>query len=148
MQWCEDGCYEDPVAHRVMDRITNITGIPEKNQEYLQLLRYEEGQYYGVHTDYTDVHLRRQPGVRVLTFFLYLTDVEEGGETSFPRIDLTIKPKLGRAILWTNVFDHDPNRRDVRSDHEAMPVVKGVKYGANAWIHQRDFKGPRSRNCI
>ena len=29
--WCVDECYEDPVAKRVMQRIENITGIPELN---------------------------------------------------------------------------------------------------------------------
>jgi hypothetical protein len=34
-------------------------------------------------------------GPRILTFFLYLSDVEEGGETSFPYLDIAIKPKKG-----------------------------------------------------
>ena len=34
--WCNGVCYEDPVARRVMDRISNITGTPELNSEHLQ----------------------------------------------------------------------------------------------------------------
>ena len=121
--------------------MSDITKIPQTNQEYLQLLRYDEGQYYETHNDYIPHHINRQPGVRVLTFFLYLNDVEKGGHTRFPRIGLAVKPKPGRAILWPSVFDEDPNKEDTRSDHEAMPVIKGIKYGANAWVHQRDYKG-------
>jgi len=86
--------------------------------------------------------------VRILTFFLYLSDVEEGGGTRFPRIGLEVMPKTGRAVLWPSVFDHDPNRNDVRSDHEARPVIKGLKYGANAWYHQRDVKGLEDSECL
>ena len=46
--WCTDECYTDPIAVALMDRIANITGIPEPNSENLQLLRYEQGQYYQV----------------------------------------------------------------------------------------------------
>lgn len=46
--WCTDECYTDPVAVALMERIANITGIPEPNSENLQLLRYEQGQYYQV----------------------------------------------------------------------------------------------------
>jgi len=46
--WCIDDCFTDPVAVKVMDRIANITGVPEPNSENLQLLRYEENQYYQV----------------------------------------------------------------------------------------------------
>lgn len=43
-------------------------------------------------------------GVRVLTFFLYLNDVEEGGGTRFNRLNFAVKPKsvlenLSREIL-------------------------------------------------
>lgn len=34
--WCNGICYEDPIARRVMDRISNITGTPELNSEHLQ----------------------------------------------------------------------------------------------------------------
>ena len=33
--WCQTVCYKDPVAQRVIDRITNVTNIPEANSEYL-----------------------------------------------------------------------------------------------------------------
>jgi len=90
----------------------------------------------------------RPTGVRILTFYLYLSDVEEGGETQFPRLGLSVKPKLGRAVLWPSVFNDDPNVKDTRSDHAALPVTRGVKYGANAWIHQRDVKGPLGERCL
>jgi prolyl 4-hydroxylase len=38
--WCLNDCYTDPVAQSIMQRIENITGIPEVNSENLQLLRY------------------------------------------------------------------------------------------------------------
>lgn len=65
---------------------------------------------------------------------MHRNNVEEGGETNFPRLGLSVKPRLGRAVLWPSVFDHDTLRNDIRSDHQALPVIKGVKYGANAWV--------------
>jgi hypothetical protein len=40
--WCQDTCYNDPLAKRVTERVENITGVPEAHHEYLQLLRYEK----------------------------------------------------------------------------------------------------------
>jgi len=146
--WCVGDCYEDPIAQVVMARIENITGIPETNSENLQLLRYEHDQFYQVHSDYIPYHTERPCGVRILTFYMYLNEVEEGGGTNFPGVNnVTVTPKRGRAVLWPSVHDSDPNAKDSRTNHQALPVVKGVKHGANAWIHQRDFKGPNNRGC-
>lgn len=145
--WCQNECYEDPVAKRVMERVENITGIPETNSEWLQLLRYEKSQHYNRHHDLIGYQKDRQCGVRIFTLYFYLNDVEEGGGTHFPELDLTVTPKRGRAVLWPSVYDHNPNVADPRTEHEAMPVIKGVKYGANAWIHQRDFKNPHRNGC-
>ena len=54
----------------------------------------------------------------------------------------TVLPKRGRALIWPSVLNDNPHQKDPRTDHEAMPVIKGVKYGANAWQHMRDFKTP------
>lgn len=86
-----------------------------------------------VHHDYIDHHIERPCGVRILTAFLYLNDVEEGGETHFPDLDLTVAPKQGRVLLWPSVRNENPRLKDYRTDHTALPVKKGIKYGANAW---------------
>jgi prolyl 4-hydroxylase len=145
--WCEHECYKDPIIKGVIDRITNITQIPEENSEFLQLLKYQEGEFYKTHHDYLNFGLERQCGVRLMTVFLYLNEVEEGGGTEFPKLGLTVYPKRGRALIWPSVKDEDPDQPDPRTDHGALPVLKGVKYGANAWIHQRDFKNPFKRGC-
>jgi prolyl 4-hydroxylase len=139
--WCEDACYEDPLAKQVMARIEEITNIPETNSEHLQLLQYEVSQFYNQHHDYIEYDIDRQSGVRILTVFLYLNEVEAGGGTSFPFLNITVMPKKGRALIWPSVLDESPDHKDDRTEHEALPVEKGIKYGANAWLHQRDYKG-------
>jgi prolyl 4-hydroxylase len=121
--------------------------MAEVNSEYLQFLKYDVGPFYQQHRNFIAFQVDRLPGVRIMTVFLYLNDVEEGGGTNFPLLDLTVMPKKGRALIWPSVLDSDPNRKDRRTDHQALPVTKGIKYGANAWVHQRDFKTPNSNNC-
>lgn len=76
--WCVDSCFDHEITKRVLHKIANITGIPDAHSEFLQLLRYEERQFYEIHHDYIDFHTERAQGVRILTVFLYLNDVEEG----------------------------------------------------------------------
>ena len=90
------------------------------------------GEFYKTHHDYLDHGLDRPCGVRLLTVFLYLNDVEEGGGTEFPDYGITVEPKRGRALVWPSVKDEDPDEQDPRTMHQALPVIKGVKYGANA----------------
>lgn len=146
--WCVDECYENKTAKQVLEKLENLTGIPDANAEFLQLLKYEVSQRYESHHDYIIHHNRRAQGVRILTAFLYLNDVEEGGGTHFNNLGLTCMPKKGRVLLWASVKDQSPHEKDRRTHHEALPVIKGVKYGANAWFHQRDFKAPFAQNCI
>lgn len=84
----------------------------------------------------------------MLTVFMYLNDVEEGGGTHFGRLNLTVMPKKGRAVIWPSVLDEDPVEWDERTHHEALVVESGIKYGANAWIHLRDFKTQSAKGCV
>jgi prolyl 4-hydroxylase len=110
------------------------------------VLRYEPGQFYKPHHDQNS-DPDSLSGVRLFTFFIYLHEPDGGGETHFPQLNLTIQPKKGSALFWTNVQDANLRRPDPRTQHEAMPPTEGLKYSANLWIHQYDFRGPSKRGC-
>ena len=99
------------------------------------------------HHDYIPHQRDRQCGPRILTFFLYLSDVEAGGGTGFPNLDITVMPKRGRALLWPSVLDSDPMAKDGRTTHEALKVEAGVKYATNGWIHMYNYVDPQERGC-
>mmetsp|Transcript_23701 Transcript_23701/g.56124 ORF Transcript_23701/g.56124 Transcript_23701/m.56124 type:complete len:473 (-) Transcript_23701:1027-2445(-) len=147
--WCSfrDGCRNDTIVELVHDRIAKVTGIGANHSEDFQILKYEPGQFYRQHHDYIEHQRDRRCGPRVLTFFLYLSDVEEGGATNFPKLGIAVKPKVGRALLWPSVLNSEPRNKDGRTDHEAQDVIAGVKYGANAWIHLHDYQAAQEEGC-
>jgi len=63
--------------------------------------------------------------IRVLSWILYLNDIEEGGETEFLYQSLRIKPKTGTFILFPAYFTHT---------HRGNPPLKREKYIATGWI--------------
>ena len=97
--WCMHECERLPGVRSATKKIEEITGIPQVNYESFQLLNYEENQFYRSHHDSSTTD-DTPAGHRILTFFLYLTDVEEGGETYFNKLDLAVKPKKGKALVW------------------------------------------------
>ena len=56
-------------------------------------------------------------------------------------------PKRGKALIWPSVLNDSPNLKDGRTEHQALPVEAGIKYGANAWVHQKDFKEVFKLSC-
>jgi hypothetical protein len=142
--WCQSStCKNDEVYKDVVNRVHELVGMGPSLTEDLQLLHYDVGELYGNHHDYyhlPDAAKWRQDGGRILTFFLYLNDVEGGGETDFPRLNLTVTPKRGRVVLWPSVLDRNPLKLDWRTEHAALEVTNGVKYGANLWFHQKPYR--------
>lgn len=145
--WCRNQCENLPGVQRVSKRIEEVTGIPQNKYESFQILQYQEGEFYKRHHDSSNANNAKAAGHRILTFFLYLNDVDEGGETRFTNLDISIAPKKGRALVWPSVLNEDPNSTDVRMYHEAKEVIKGTKYAANHWIHQYDFRNANLWGC-
>ena len=149
--WCMKDCMEDPITNLVHDRMENITTIPRNQYENLQILQYQEHQYYNEHNDFIEYQVDRPCGSRILTFYIYLNTLpdEAGGGTNFPKLHLTVTPKLGRAILWPSILNDAPFEMDPLSNHQALPVLRNdtIKYGINAWIHQRDFQQANHVGC-
>jgi len=153
--WCDNAtCLEDPLVARVMARVADVTQVPTNHSEFIQLLRYmpcahagaDDCQFYRRHHDTIPELATMQPGPRVYTFFMYLSDVEEGGGTQFDG-GFTVQPKKGKAVWWPAVYEDRPFVSDPRTHHEALPVLKGVKYAANFWLHQFDYWGPHFSGC-
>ncbi|OEU23049.1 hypothetical protein FRACYDRAFT_178438 [Fragilariopsis cylindrus CCMP1102] len=137
--WCQSRtCKNDEISQDVIDRVYELVQFDDLHAEDLQLLHYEVGQYYLPHHDFyyiDNIDEWNQDGGRVLTVFIYLNDVVDGGGTNFPRLNITVTPKLGRVVIWPSVLDNNPRKIDWRTEHEALPVKDGEKYGANLWFH-------------
>ena len=87
--WCNvPSCLEDPTFVAVRARIAALVQMPWQHSEHLQLLRYEKGQFYREHHDQI-APIDSAWGPRLYTFFMYLSDVEEGGATNFTKLNLT-----------------------------------------------------------
>ncbi|GKZ01375.1 hypothetical protein MPSEU_001088400 [Mayamaea pseudoterrestris] len=140
--WCtSQACMNHDAARNLEHFVANLTGIPSDNMEHFQIIQYLPGQSYNSHNDYKLFMNARPSGQRILTFLIYLNNVDGGGETRFPALhNITVVPKAGRAILWPSVLDANPARKDERTLHAALEVTEGFKYAINTWIHMRDFK--------
>ncbi|KAJ8618210.1 hypothetical protein MRB53_014396 [Persea americana] len=75
----------DKTIRNIEKRIADFTFMPAEHGEGLQILHYEVGQKYEPHYDYfLDEFNTKNGGQRIATVLMYLSDVEEGGETVFP----------------------------------------------------------------
>lgn len=148
--WCNTPeCDGNELISSVQNRIARVTQIPRDNFEHLQILRYYKGEFYLSHHDYLPMPqpIADAAGMRIVTFFLYLSDVEMGGETAFTHLNLRVKPKRGRAVMWPNTLSDEPESMDTRTEHSAEPVQAGVKYAANSWLHSKNFRAPNLFGC-
>jgi hypothetical protein len=73
-------------------------------------------------------------GNRQATAVVYLTDVAFGGETDFPWLRRTEKPKTGKLLVIDYNCDVAAYRR--RSEHIELPPILGEKITATVYIRQ------------
>eukprot|EP00978_Attheya_sp_CCMP212_P019791 scaffold55810_cov40-Attheya_sp.AAC.3 len=146
---------ESPIVNALYRRAADVFQIPEQLMrrrgteeramgssiaEALQLVHYGPGEEYAPHHDFHYPSVRNpHQSSRFATLLLYLNDVTEGGETTFPRAQTTefhdgirITPKAGTAVLFYNMLP-DGNMDDL-SQHGSLPVLQGEKWLANLWV--------------
>ena len=129
-----------PIHEMIENRIAELINWPVEKGEGLHILRYEDGGEYKPHYDYFDPDKKgrdkilQNGGQRVGTFIMYLSDVEEGGATKFPKINFEVRPNTGRAVYFANTLIN--GALNPLSLHAGVPVTKGVKYLATKWLRQ------------
>eukprot|EP00118_Oscarella_pearsei_P008860 m.47806 g.47806 ORF g.47806 m.47806 type:complete len:401 (+) comp33827_c0_seq1:12-1214(+) len=115
-------------------RIYKATGLnPESGGKY-QLTSYAKEVGYKLHTDCTIGPEKRD---RYATILVYLRDVEQGGETVFPELNISVKPVKGRALVWNSMDSH--GNCDPTTIHLAEPVVSGHKVILQRWYYYMNF---------
>lgn len=118
-------------------------GIHWSYSDVTQGQRYDLDQEYKAHYDYFIPGTREHQvfcqfcGQRTWTFMIYLNDVEEGGGTRFRRLEKTIMPEKGKAVIWNNLNpDGTVNPYTI---HHGMKVRKGSKYVITKWFRERGW---------
>ncbi|KAK9818424.1 hypothetical protein WJX72_012505 [[Myrmecia] bisecta] len=149
------GRSQDSVIDTIEKRIAHVSHVPAENGEGMQILHYVDGQKYEPHHDFFHDKYNADPsngGQRVATMLMYLTTVEEGGETVFPQADtkvsgpewsecaqqgLAVKTKRGDALLFFSLMPD--GQTDATSLHGSCPTTRGEKWSATKWMHVGAF---------
>jgi prolyl 4-hydroxylase len=131
---------EDAFIERIDRRLANLMNLPLENSEGLQVLHYGPGAEYRPHFDYfppdqagSAVHTARG-GQRVATLVVYLNDVADGGETTFPDAGMTIAARRGSAVYFR--YMNDQRQLDPLTLHGGAPVREGEKWIATRWMRE------------
>ncbi|GFN31406.1 2OG-Fe(II) oxygenase [Paenibacillus xylaniclasticus] len=131
---------ESPFIRRIERRISQLMNVPIEHAEGLQVLHYGPNQEYKAHYDFFGQNSPLARNNRISTLIIYLNDVEEGGETLFPLLQLRVKPERGSALYFEYFYQQQALNN--LTLHSSVPVVRGDKWVATQWMRRqriRDF---------
>ena len=135
--------HDNPLVVNLHDKIEKEIGISKKRFEALTMLRYDIGGRYVPHWDYfedvipTYQDIIGRVGNRVGTVIVYLNDVEEGGHTTFNKLNLSVEPRKGSMLYFR--YDYKNKSDNANTMHAGEPVIKGHKYIVTTWIREFPF---------
>ena len=139
---CWIGHFHDRITTQVAQRISLLVKMPIEHAEKYQIIHYGVGEKYEYHHDGFPMDqtiksktFTKMGGQRMVTALVYLNDVEEGGETGFKKLNIEVKAKKGRIVVFENC-KKDTNIIHPDSLHSGRPVIKGEKYAFNLWFRQ------------
>ena len=113
------------VLRQYIQDVDMIPDLPVKyGYEEFRMKKYENNNYdeFRPHVDVGDHATAR----RFLVVFLYLNDVEEGGETDFPKLGVSIKPECGKILVFPPTWQYR---------HAGKIPVSNDKYIIGSYLH-------------
>jgi len=111
--------------------------LKKHKSKYIKIQKTSPTQ--GYHTWHCENDAETGCNERLLSWILYLNDVEEGGETEFLYQSLRFKPKAGTFILFPAHFTHT---------HRGNPPLNGTKYIATGWIEYLNTPEPQGASTF
>lgn len=94
--------------------------LGELHDEGYDILKYEKGNEYKIHNDWSPKHSNR-----VVSLVVYLNDDYSGGQLEFPNIGYTYRPRAGDIVIF-------PSNHTFA--HRSKPITKGTKYAIVTWL--------------
>ena len=168
--------------HYLSERTDNLTGkltkrlelamafniyLPDRRytSENYQIMNYGIGGKIGLHLDTSDTPSDNGlGGGRFTTAMLYLSTVEAGGRTIFPKLLLSVKPEAGSLLYWhlrwiyglenlgivgTLLFlRRTDSSMDSRMHHLGCPVLFGDKWIGNKWVRWQEQVGSSTQQSV
>ena len=137
---------EDEVVRGLIARVSDLVAVPANHAENLQVIHYGETEEYQSHFDAWDIETDKgkektaRGGNRAVTALLYLNEVDGGGGTGFPKLDLEIEAIPGRMVIFHNL-DEGSSTRHRKSLHGGLPVTVGEKWACNLWFREQPYQG-------
>ncbi|KAL1495637.1 hypothetical protein AB1Y20_016504 [Prymnesium parvum] len=135
----------DAIDARMDAMVARTRGRPRAVASEWQVVRYRRGGQFGLHRD------ENLAGHAVaLSMMVYLNDAE-GGETLFPMAEggrgLSIRPRKGKLVVWSNCGEPHPTHPGVAaaseaSAHRALPPTTGEKWILNKFYTQDELPCP------
>ena len=136
---------ETQLVASVVGRVATLVEVPVAHAESLQVIHYGPTQEYQPHYDAWDIMTEKGQektkvgGNRAVTALLYLNEVEAGGGTGFPKLDVEVDPLPGRLCIFHDLIPGRSNRHR-NSLHGGLPVVAGEKWACNLWFRERPYR--------
>ena len=139
----------DPFLMSIDKKIAEFLNIPLEYSEETQVQYYEKGGIFKPHTDSFDPKYKEEwdnyagphhGGNRTWTFTVYLNDVgkDNGGHTTFTKLNFSVRPEKGMAIAWHNL--NDDGTPNPEMEHEGSRILKGTKYIITKWFRQNKYR--------
>ena len=134
----------DLVHFLIQERMSAACGVPMVQMEGTAILNYQPGQEISDHYDFIDPDLPNyqqeitENGQRIITFLIYLNDDYHGGETVFPKLDISHKGRTGEGLFFVNALAN--GNSDLRTLHAGTPLQNGEKWIVSQFIRNRTVK--------
>jgi len=160
--WLQGAECEGPLQ-TLATRVSRLSGhLPPHYMENCQVVRYEPGQSFDMHTDHLDSFNDLECRGRLATCLVYLNSQDDssfqGGETHFFQFNHSVVPQQGSAVFFWNTEERpgSPNyaptmnlTADWKLRHAGLPVEsprelvnkekEAFKWVCNRWIHPIPF---------
>lgn len=126
---------ENDLVARIEKRVSEIMNIPVEHGDGIQILNYKVGQEYKAHFDYFNSASQQTTNPRISTLVMYLSDVEQGGETYFPKLNLSVSPQKGMGVYFEYFYTNETLNE--LTLHGGAPVIAGDKWAATQWMRRK-----------